>query len=240
MNTYDQTIDQFLEQTEEQVEQTEEPSNINNVLQELQSMKKEMLETKKEINELKMKLGENDETIKNYEYLIYSLACSVSGFNFGSEREFSTLWEHLDQIILAKLYIKFISENPTYNLHFYNPLKQYSKNLDYDELVENFDKMIKENKFIEKIITERVEYEKNKTIGIVNIGGGFKTYNEMGILVNSTINNSFDRFLYKNRFIAKYISNSLSDIDTNSKIQFIRDNIPIAFRCNIPNVQQYY
>lgn len=78
--------------------------------------------------------------------------------------EFLNLWLDLDEIRIAELYAKFIVEKPTAGLYFYDLIKIYSKNLDYKELVNNFDKMIQENRFIKQDLSEFEVMDKAKYI----------------------------------------------------------------------------
>ncbi len=64
--------------------------------------------------------------------------------------EFINLWNDLDEIRTAELYSKFILENPKAGLYFYELIRPYSQKLDYNELCDNFNVMLKKNKFIKK------------------------------------------------------------------------------------------
>ena len=153
----------------------------------------------------KLKKNNNDESfsklenlVKNIEFVVYYLLHTRQKlFNVVNNTECLNDWINLDHMRIAMMYSLFIINKPKKNLYFYDSLKQYSENLDYDELVENFDKMIKENKFIKNYLIK--EY-------YCSITGKF--------------NYDPDR-CYIDIFIKNYLSDKLSELNVEKKAYYI-------------------
>ena len=76
--------------------------------------------------------------------------------------EFKTLWDDLNEIRIAKLYCNFLIKKPTTGLYFYDLITDYSEDLNHTELINNFGKMLQENRFIAKhIVFDETQNHKN-------------------------------------------------------------------------------
>ena len=105
------------------------------------------------------RINELENLVKNIELIVYYETFNDKKRYSMRDRINNTepvdIWMDFDHIRIAFLYSYFIINKPQGNLYFYDSLKQYSEDLNYDELVDKFDEMIIENRFIKNDITKK-------------------------------------------------------------------------------------
>lgn len=134
---------------------------------EIENCKQQLVNKDESFNEFKQQLVNREENfnelknlVKNIEFMVYY---NMRGYRrdcvneIVNNTELLNMWLDFDYIKTAIVYSYFIIDRPKKNLYFYDSLKQYSENLDYNELVEKFDEMIKKNIFIKNEITKKYE-----------------------------------------------------------------------------------
>lgn len=153
---------------------------INEQKLQMQRMNDDMQKMNLQIEDYKQKHIDNENVTKlenvtkKHDAIIYGMLkrqlipefCGRFSKCFNTN-ELLNLWLKFDEFRLVQLYVKFIIDKPTDKLHLYELLKQYSEKLDYNELVEKLDKMIKQNTIIKNHVTETYKmYKKDPQLHI--------------------------------------------------------------------------